>query len=193
MVQSINLVPQEEIQEQTKTKHVKFSTVFAVLLLVAVVGATGYFVYQVKELNTNNDALKSSISSLRQKISAQADIEISARNLSKRVAVLQGLFAEKVEYSRLASELKSRQTPEISINNFDFHAGEINLSGDAASYIALAEYIDNLLNKSGTKGTTELKDLFTTLSLNSVALEGNTGRVSFSMEVAFDEAKLKAK
>ena len=83
MPQSLNLIPDQEVQEQTQKKVVKLSSLFSVLLLIIISGVTAYFIYATTDLNKKIESEESKIASLRNNIQAKADLEVTARNLGK--------------------------------------------------------------------------------------------------------------
>lgn len=193
MVQSINLVPQEEIQEQTKIKVVKLSSVFAILLFFVVAGVAGFMYYQKYQLDLQKAALDGEIAGLRDEIKGMSELEIVARNHTKKVAVLRGLMDNRVYYSKLVNELRGRETDDIKITTFDYSGSNLNISGTCSSLVSLSEYISNLLNRDGSKGSEELKSLFTSVRLGNVTLQKADSKFTFSLQVSYDVELLRSK
>ena len=191
MAQSINLVPQEEVIEQTKSKLVRFSTVFSVILLVVISSIGAYLIYQKNTLQEQVESLDSEIGTLRADINSLSAIEINARNLDKKYNVLSELFGSRAYYSLILEELKARTPGNVKIGNFNIHDTDIDLSGDGSDYISVATFMNNLLNKEFEGGNEDLKSLFTSVSLNAVSLKGKEGGVTFVIVVSYDPALLK--
>src|SRR3989344_3458553 len=101
MGQSINLIPQEEKQEQTKTQLVKLSTVFTIILFVIVAGISGYLFYQTYSLKTQIQLHEANITDLRAQIQNQSQIEIIARNLESKYKALNSILTDRLYYSLL--------------------------------------------------------------------------------------------
>lgn len=187
----INLIPQEEIIVQKKTKAVKASTyvVLGALVLSALVSL--YLFLAAKSIKTQIAQIDVDINSLRSQISNLSQVEISARNLDKKFNILQTLFRERPRYSLLLEEIKNRNPEGLLVESMDVKSGQATLSGVAGDYIAIASFINNLVDKNFEGGNPPLKDVFTSVTLNSVNLEKSTNQVKFFIVVNFDEGKLK--
>ncbi|MFZ2663995.1 MAG: PilN domain-containing protein [Patescibacteria group bacterium] len=191
MVGDINLIPQEEVFVQKKTKAVKTSTYVALGVLVLSGLISLYLFLAIKNIKDQITVVDADINSLRSQISSLNQVEISARNLDKKFSILQTLFKERPRYSLLLEELKSRNPDELLVESMDVKTGQVTLSGVASNYIAIASFINNLMDKDFEGGNPLLKDVFTSVTLNSVSLEKSTNQVKFFIVVNFDESKLK--
>ena len=190
MAQSINLIPQQEVREQTKTKVVKLSTILSIMLLIIVAGGSFFFFFEARNIKSQNVALESDIEGLRASISSLDTIEITARNLDKKHTALQDIFDSRVFYSKLLQELSLRQPNGISVKSFSMRSStEINISGTGANYISISDYTNNLL--ASTYGDSIIEDPFTEVTLNSVSLESQTSDVTFAISVIFDPEAFK--
>ncbi|RJR27393.1 hypothetical protein C4561_02475 [candidate division WWE3 bacterium] len=193
-MQSINLIPQQEVQEQTKTKVVKLSTVVSILILIIVGGIGGYFFYQTTTLSGSIDDLDSEVEKLRAEINSLAPVEISARNLDSKYKVLNEIFASRGNYSMLAEELRARTPEGILIDSFTLQKGtKISLSGVANNYILISNFMNNLLSPEFQGGNPQLRGMFTSVSLNSVNLEKSKGLVRFAITVDINLEMIKNK
>jgi len=101
------------------------------------------------------------------------------------------LFTGRSKYSLLLKELEARKPSDVSIQNSDIRPGQISISGTSGSYISLKSFMDNLLNKEFLDGNAELKDLFTTLSLNSVSLDKSNNSVKFFIVLTYQDGRLQ--
>lgn len=191
MVGDINLIPQEEVTVQQKTAAVKTSTYVTLGILIVSILVSLYFFLISNNIKNQIVQIDADINSLRGQITKLSQVEISARNLDKKFSILQTLFKERSKYSLLLEELKSRNPDELVVESMDVKIGQATLSGVADNYIAIASFINNLMNKNFEGGNALLKDLFTSVTLNSVSLEKSTNQVKFFIVVNFDEAKLK--
>lgn len=191
MIPDINLIPQKEVVEQKKTKAVKTSTVLSILFMIVIVAVCSYFFIKTDGIKSQIKSLNSDIDNQRKQIKQLSQIEISGRNLDKKYRVLSSLFANRPKYSLFFEEFKTRKPEEVSADNLDIKGGSVSIGGTAESYIAIANFINNLLNKDFEGGNPNLKGLFTAVSLNSVNLEKATNEVRFFILVSYDEAKLK--
>lgn len=192
MPADINLIPQAEIKEQQKSKAIKGSTVFSVVFLIIVLLVGGYFYFITSNIRSQISSLDSDIQSLRADITGLSGVEISARNLDKKYSVLKNLFAERLQYSLLLKELRNRQPSDLEIQSLDIKPASMNISGIADNYISIANFVNSLVNKNFEGGIEGLKEVFTSVSLNSVSLEGSTNKVKFFIVVEFDVSKLKS-
>ena len=192
MAQSINLIPQEEVQEQIKVRLVKFSTIISILIFLVVGGIAGYYFYLTHNLKTQITALDTEIDGYRKDITALSDIEVIARNLDKKYSALKALFAKRIYYSMLVQELYSRKPASVKFDTLTTREDtKLNISGDADSYIAVSDFTNNLLNEDFVGGDEALKKLFTSVTLNSVSLDSKDNRVSFSVVLQFNKELLK--
>lgn len=192
MPADINLIPQAEIKEQQKFKAVKGSTVFSVVFLLIVLVVGGYFYYITNNVKSQISSVESSIEVLRADITDLSEVEISARNLDKKYNVLRSLFIERLRYSLLLKELKNRQPSDLEIQSLDIKPASMNVSGIADNYISIANFVNSLVSKDFEGGVEGLKEVFTSVSLNSVSLEGSTNKVKFFIVVEYDVSKLKS-
>ncbi len=191
MISSINLIPQEEVTVQQKTEAVKTSTYITLGILVLAVLASVYFYLALSNIKKQIVQIDSDINSLRGQITKLSQVEVSARNLDKKFNVLQGMFKDRSRYSLLLEEFKSRNPEELIVDSMDVKTGQATLSGSADNYIAIASFINNLMNKNFEGGNPLLKDIFTSVTLNSVSLEKSTNKVKFFIVVNFNESELK--
>lgn len=182
MTQSINLIPQEEVVQQRKTRWVKMSTVIAVVLLVVLLGASGYIIYLSNSLKSQVKDKEDSISGLRSQILSLADIEISARNLDQKHQVISSFLNGKSYYSKMLSEIAAQTPSSVVVDTFTFgRENSINLSGTGETYLAINEFINNLVQT----------DLFTEVTINSVSLENSTSSAKFFIVADYSEEELK--
>lgn len=181
--QTINLIPQGEKHEQVKTEVVKLSSLFTIILMVIVAGVSAFFYYQISLLKKESAQLDQRISDSRIQIQNMASIEITARNLGSRYRTLQEISAQRVVYSKLLQELKSRTPAEVSIKDLNIMVGsKMTISGDGDNYISIASFINRLL---------ENKTLFSSVTLNSVNLNSSKNRADFFIAVVFNPEALK--
>jgi Tfp pilus assembly protein PilN len=190
-MQDINLLPQSEITEQTKAKAVNLSTIIAIIFLVCFVAFSGYVLYSQSKAKKQIKELDAKIEASRQQITAKSDIEVMVRNLDKKYNALQKIFADRKNYSLLMAEMRTRKPSTLEFTNVEVKEGKININGTADNYISIAEYINNLLNKKFEGGTKGLKEVFTSVSLNSVNMESSRNSIQFFIVVDFDPSKLK--
>jgi Tfp pilus assembly protein PilN len=183
-MQSINLIPQQEVQEQTKSKLVKFSTVFSIILLIVVAGASFYFFYNSKQLENRIENLDKEILNIQREIESLSDIEVIARNLDKKFNVLKELFDSRVYYSKLLSEIDLRRPEGLRVQTFAVRADdELNISGNGNNYIVISDYTKNLLQEQF--GESEISRPFESVSLQSVSLDNKDNSANFSIVVKF--------
>ncbi|HLC93668.1 MAG TPA: PilN domain-containing protein [Patescibacteria group bacterium] len=183
MSQSINLIPQEEKQEQTKTQLVKMSTLFAIFFLVIVGLVSFYYFYQVSSVKTRIKEHESNIERLRGEIANLSSIEITARNLDTRYQALTSIYISRVYYSLLLEEVLKHVPEVITIVDFTINTGnKITLTGESDNYIAISEFVTNLSKDD---------KIFKNVTLNSVSLESRANSISFFVSVEFIPEALK--
>lgn len=191
MAQSINLIPQQEIQIQTQAKVLSTSTIVSFVFLgLTVVASLTFFLIANSLRNQVNDT-NLSIESLRNSIKSKSDIEIVARNVDKKYELLSGIIKNQPYYSKLLQEIMVRKPYGVNITSLSMGADStIDISGKATDYLLVSDFINKLTDKNFADGNQDLKALFTGVSLPSVNLE-NAGGVAFSLQIKFDSSKLK--
>lgn len=191
MLSDINLIPQTEVVEQRKSKVLASSSIFSIFLLLVVLGVSAYYFTNLTKVNSDIKKTDSEIESLRSKVKSMSEVEIAVRNLDKKYSALKNLFSGRSKYSLLLKELEARKPFDVTVQNADVRPGQISLSGTSGSYISLKNYMDNLLNKEFLEGDSKLKDLFITLSLNSVSLDKSNNSVKFFIVLTYQDGRLQ--
>jgi Tfp pilus assembly protein PilN len=192
MVASINLIPEEEIVQQRKTKAVKFSTILAIILLVITGGASYHYFNETSNLKNEKAQLEGAIASLQNDVTSLSSVEVDARNLSKKYSALVDIIGGRPHYSLLLQEIRDRTPSGVELSGFTVRGGKIELLGTAESYFDVASYITNLSTSEFVGGNKNLKEVFTTVNLQSVNLLESSKEVSFGISVAYDESLLNA-
>lgn len=186
MAQSINLIPQKEVKEQTKTKVVKFSTILTIVLLVVVSVASAYFLYETRDLKSQISTVDSEIEKLRGQIIELSSIEVTARNLDKKYGVLQDLFDTRLYYSDLLKEVAARSPGGVTFKSLSLRGSdEINISGKATDYITISDFTGRLLEETSDEGI--LENPFSLVTLNSVSLDSQDSTVNFAITVIMNQ------
>src|SRR4030066_1015946 len=116
-MESVNLIPSEERDEQTKTKVVKFSTTLTIILLIIVCGVGGFYFYQNYKIKKEISSLDTNITKLRTEINNLSNIEINARNLYKKSSTLKGIFDNRLLYSKILINLQERPPANVLIES----------------------------------------------------------------------------
>lgn len=190
MSQSVNLIPDQEVQEQTQKKVVKMSSLFSILVLVITSGISAYFIYSTTNLTKQVKDQDAKIASARSTIQSKAEIEITARNLAKKYKVLKDMLTSRTYYSLLLEEMKVRKPNEIYISNFSvLKDNKLAITGQAQTYINITTYANNLLSKDYSGGNPKLSGLIKNIILTQVDLS-QFGTVDFSMTIDYDPTKL---
>jgi Tfp pilus assembly protein PilN len=183
MAQSINLIPQQEVQEQQKVKIVKASTIFTIIALVLVAIASAFYFYQATNYRLKISNHDKSIARLRADIQDLSDIEITARNLDTRYQALANIYNERVHFSKFLDELKQRIPDTIEIESLNIAAdNKVNITGMAENYLSIADFIRQL---------TEAEGFIAGVTLNSVTLESSKDKISFFIIVEYESSYLK--
>jgi len=188
---NINLIPQEEVQLQAKSKAVQGSTIFFILVTVIALGISAYLYVNSSKVSAQLTDVNNKIEEQRSKIKSMSQTEIVLRKLDKKFNSVSQTIAERPHYSLLLTELKIRQPEGIRPESLDIKEGMINYTGAADNYILIANFINSLLNIEFPGGDTELKDLFTEVKLNSVSLDQNKSIVRFFIVINYDSTKIK--
>jgi Tfp pilus assembly protein PilN len=186
-MQSINLIPQQEVQDQVQEKAVKLSTWLSIGLLIIIGAVSGFYLYRTFTLKDQLKVVDSEINSLRGQIASMAQVEVNARNLDKKFNMLKEIFAGRTLYSLLVTEVKARTPGGVVVDSMTLQKGSvINLTGHADNYILISLFTNNLISTEFSGGDPLLKPLFTSVTLNSVSLEKNQNLVTFSINVELD-------
>lgn len=190
MSQSVNLIPDQEVQEQTQKKVVKLSSLFSIVVLIVTSGVSAYFIYQTTDLNNKIKEEDNKITNLRGEIQSMAGIEVTARNLGKKYTAIKQLLESRPYYSLLMEEFRARKPSEIYIRNFSIlKDNKISITGQAQTYITITTFGNNLLSKEFSSGNPKLSALFKSIILNQVDLS-QSGTVDFSMTIDYDPTVL---
>jgi Tfp pilus assembly protein PilN len=191
MLNDVNLIPQTEVVEQRKSAAVKSSSVFSVFLFIIVLGISAYYFTNLQKVDSEMKKTDSEIEKLRGNIKSMSDVEISARNLDKKFNALNNLFSGRSKYSLLLKEIEDRKPSDVTIQNADVKVGQISISGTSNSYISVKSFVDNFLNKEFQEGNPDLRDMFISVSLNSVSLDKGSNNVKFFLVVSYQDGKLQ--
>jgi Tfp pilus assembly protein PilN len=190
---SINLIPQQEVQEQERTKLLSLSTIFAIAILVSALGVTIFLTvktYQIKDSIKKTDA---NIENLRSQIRSLSSVEITARTVDKKFKVLDVMFKTGSNFSLLMEEINARRPENVFMTDFNIRqSGEILLSGSGKDFLAVSAFMSSLVDKNFSKGNNLLKELFKSVTLSSVNLEKRTGLINFTIAITY-EPKLLVK
>ena len=191
MSQSINLIPQSEVTEQTKEKVIKLSTALSVIVLFLIIGLSGFFYYYTNKLKKDLAAKDRDIKTYQNGIDGLAEIEATARNLEAKYNKLKGIFDNDAKYSFLLRELKLRSSGVVSIQNLSFGLNDtINVTGDGDNYISIAKFIKNVNDLSFSSASKGMGGLFTGISLNTVSLENRTNKAQFFIVINYNRKLL---
>jgi len=180
-METINLIPQEERVQQTKTKVVKVGTILSLIILVIVASIGGYFYYKAYTAKEQVEALETEITNLRSDINELSKIEIDARNLFKKSTILNSIFDSRAYYSKMLEELEVSIPSGVTIKSYGLTKDTaVSIAGFAQTYNQVQEFSNRLLERP----------LFIEVTLNSVGLENNKESINFFILVSFNEELL---
>jgi Tfp pilus assembly protein PilN len=191
MLGDINLIPQTEVVEQRKSQVIKSSTVFSVIFLIIALGVSAFYFINLGKVNDELKKTDAEIETLRSKIKAMSELEIAARNLDKKYSALKTLFTGRSKYSLLMKEIEARKPSDVTIQNADVKVGQISISGTSNTYISVKNFVDNFLDKEFMDGNPDLRDMFISVSLNSVSLDKGSNSVKFLLVVSYQDERLQ--
>ena len=119
--------------------------------------------------------------SLRSQIAGHSEIEINARNLSKKSTALRTIFDATVYYSKLVEEVEASTPSGIVIDSFSLGKDTtVALSGRADTYNTVQEFTNRLLSR----------DLFTEVALKSAGIDNRQDQKNFFIVVTYNLEKL---
>jgi len=133
------------------------------------------------------------ISSLRNDVNSFSEIEIAARNLSKKYTALKQFYDTRVHYSLLFKEINSRKPGAIKLVGLTVRNNTFELSGTAENFSDIQNFVSNLTNKDFAGGEPALKNLFTMVSLTSVNLVESNQTLNFGLSLDVDASLLSVK
>ena len=191
MLNDVNLIPQTEVIEQKKSAALKSSTLLSVILFIIALGVSAYYFTNFAKLNGDIKKTDTEIENYRGQIKSMTDIEIAARNLDRKYNALKTLFSGRSKYSLLLKEIEARKPEGVTIQNSDVKVGQISISGTSNTYISVKTFVDNFLNKEYQEGNLDLRDMFISVSLNSVSLDKGSNSVKFLLVVSYQDGKLQ--
>jgi len=178
MPEGISLLPREveqkKEQEQRGQQLRKGALIFlAASLLICI----GIFIY--------SSILKSEASNLAQSIAAEetilaslSEMEITARDLEKRVQALQSILDDKIRFSGLLTSLARAVPADVFIVEMTIPSEEmLSVSGSSRSYSSLASFLLNL------KDSRSPQVVFEAVELQSVSLDQQTGEARFDLNL----------
>lgn len=188
----INLIPQEVKTEQAQVKVVRRTTVYSVILALAVVIISAAMIVQSQMTRSRISQLNSNIENLRGDISGLSEIEISARNLDMKSQTVDSVLTNRLHYSILMTEFKKRIPETVSIESFGTGKDNtITVSGAGADYLSVAKFVNDLADTSFAGAGAGMQGLFKGVSLNSVSLDSQSNLAKFFIILTVDSEVLK--
>jgi len=181
----INLLTREEKQEQVKVKVVKFGTIISIFLLIVVGGITAYFFSKASGLKASIKEEEQKITNMRASIQSMESTEVTARNLYQKYTAINDIFTQRVYNSFLLEHFNSKIPAGVSVASFSFRgASDIDISGEAPSYVSVSDFLKNLNAK-------EEKQVFTSATLTNVTLNAADRSVKYVIVLGFNKEVLK--
>ena len=186
MPEDISLLPKEVVQkkeqEQRGQQLRKGALLFVVVYFLL---CAGVFVYSFI-LRSEASSLKQSIVDEEAKLDSLSEMEITARDLEKRVRALGGILDDKLRFSGLLTSLSRSVPTDVSITEMTVRSEEtLSISGTSRSYSSLASFLLNL--KESRPPQVE----FEAVELQSVSLDQQTGEARFDLNLKIVKGGLK--
>jgi len=190
----LNLLPDVKKEFLHAERARRRTIALAILITIIAAGATvlfAFYVYGVQSviLYTQTEDIKRKASQLSgiQDIDKYITIQNQLANLSK-------LHEDKVNLSRLLTflpTLNPAPPKNVTLTNLDVSTEDktITFKGTVKDYAALTTFKDTLINTEFSVGGSdeqEAKKLFSEVTVESAALEADTG-VTFSIVTTYDE------
>jgi len=146
MPQNINLVPSEVVKERALHQAYNKFVIFSLVILVAAFSVLGVFAYLVSSTQKQISTLNNEIAAKERELEKLKNVEKSGAILTSRLEFIQNLMNNKVYYSKVMEEIKSRTIPGIVVSSISVSdIFEISVSGTAASTTALQNYVTGLV------------------------------------------------
>lgn len=184
----VNLLP-EQVKKERKTTKVfhKVTLVSVVIFSLLLLLSLGIFLYS-SNLQSNEKKLDSQIKKELTKLESFSFIEELAQKISVRSTQLNQILSTRSNYSILLREISNITPPQISIETLTSDsARKVTISGEAQGYIDLAKFLEAVANSSKEGGK------FSSVTLNSVSLDRQTGVAKFSLSIFLEKGALTQK
>lgn len=178
MPEDISLLPKEVEQKKEQEQRGQQLRKGALLLsAVSLLLCVGVFLYSLV-LKSEASNLKQSVAEEEAKLNSLSVMEITVRDLEKRVGALKGVLEGKIRFSNLLTSLASSVPTDVSIVEMTVPSEEVlSVSGTSRSYSSLARFLLNL--KEARPPQVE----FEAVELQSVSLDQQTGEARFDLNL----------
>lgn len=179
----INLLPTDVRAFEQKTKQVKILKLVGVGSLLLAVVISGTLVGLFLITRQGRTVANKSVAGLETVLAGSQEKENSAKALVAKSSELLKVLRVTPRYSRLLSALSAKVPADVNIKELTVTSPtKVNVSGDAAGYLSLSQFLKVL--------TADSNDIFSGETLQSVVLDNQTGRVQFVMLVSIRENSL---
>ncbi len=178
MPEDISLLPKEvEQKKEQEQRGQQLRKGVLLLLAVSLLFCVGVFSYSLV-LKSEDSNLWQSIAGEEAKLDSLLEIEITARDLEKRVLALQSILDDKIRFSGLLTSLSRSVPADVSITEMTVPSEEtLSISGTSRSYSSLASFLLNLKDSSPPQVA------FEAVELRSVSLDQQTGEARFDLNL----------
>jgi Tfp pilus assembly protein PilN len=180
--EDISLLPKEvERKREQEARSRLLQKVSLGVLGVAVLFTAAVFIYSLV-LKSQFSNLQQAVDKQESEISSLSEIELMAHDLDARVKTLQKILADKIYFSTLLTNVSQAVPADVSVVEMTIPSEETaSLSGTSRSYSSLAKFLLNLKES----------DLFETVELRSVSLDGQTGEANFDLSLGLAKEGLQ--
>ncbi|MEA2020833.1 MAG: PilN domain-containing protein [Patescibacteria group bacterium] len=180
---AVNLIPRQVKEKREKSFWKKSSLWGSVAIFVGVAAVSAGIVIFKFSLQRDIKALEDNIDSEKTRITAQKDVELKMRDLSKRAKAAGKVLENANKYSRILDKVTALMPVRVSLSKMSMREAEqAQISGTARSYVDLARFI---------YAVQQDEELLTGLQLRSVNLDTQTGNVNFDLEVTVSKEALR--
>jgi Tfp pilus assembly protein PilN len=170
----INLLPQEEFSASTLGRILTWalSTFRIIVILTEVVVMLAFLSRFWLDARAND--LNDEIRQKSAVISASADFEKQFRDIQNRLKIFDTVTGNVGTVSQYLEGLSSYIPIDVTLSSFQFSSGSLQLRGNSASEIGIAQFIANL---QGSK-------IFTNIALSSIGTNPqNNSQLTFGLKI----------
>lgn len=186
MPEGISLLPREvEQKKEQELRGQRLRKGALIFLGASLLICAGVFIYSLV-LRSKASNLKQSIVAEEAILTSLSEMEITARDLEKRVQALQNILDDKIRFSGLLTSLARAVPADVFIVEMTIPSEErLSVSGSSRSYSSLANFLLNL------KDSRSPQVAFEAVELRSVSLDQQTGEARFDLNLSIVSGGLR--
>lgn len=182
----LDLLPKQIKDERKISKLFHRASIIsiAVFLILLIISFSIYF--YASQLSKASDNLDKEINKELTKMNSFDFIEKISQDIFIRYSKAQELLEERPSYSKLLESITHITPPQVRIDTLTSDSEtKITVTGEASGYIDLAKFLEAVADQKA-----DIEGIFTSVILNSVSLDKQTGVAKFSLSLILKESAL---